>query len=270
MSEAISGRGATDRLPLLEDPPPTPWTHTQHTRPLYIIPYSHSVQGLHSSPLRGSTPDTLDGGSPAARRPGPPPTCRLQPRGPEPHPPRRPPAWRPNLVAFRGARKAAASPERGAPGLGLGGLGLYGVSAHTRSCRPMRRGRSRVGAERLEPMSSRIILHLRRLSVAVLAEGGWVDSVPLATRQGPARSHRRLRSVRHATRRPGVVGRCGAAQGRTRAVSACSTRATRPARSRQSARLCAAAQGQLHLTTCDRLGARRVGRAVQGGRTGRC
>ena len=28
------------------------------------------------------------------------------------------------------------------------------MSAHTRSCRPMRRGRSRVGAERLEPMSS--------------------------------------------------------------------------------------------------------------------
>ena len=48
----------------------------------------------------------------------------------------------------------------------------------------MRRGRSRVGAERLEPTSSRIILRLRRLSVAVLAEGGWVDSVPLATRQG--------------------------------------------------------------------------------------
>ena len=40
------------------------------------------------------------------------------------------------------------------------------------------------GTERLEPTSSRIILRLRRLSVAVLAEGGWVDSVPLATRQG--------------------------------------------------------------------------------------
>ena len=84
---------------------------------------------------------------------------------------------------------------------------------------------------------------------------------------GPARPHR-LRSVRSATRRPGAAGRYGAAQGRTRAVSACPTRATRPARSRQRALLCAAAQGQLRLTACDRHGARRVGRAMRGG-TGR-
>ena len=50
-----------------------------------------------------------------------------------------------------------------------------------------------------------------------------------------------------------------------RAVSACPTRATGPARSRQRALLCAAAQGQLRLTACDRHGARRVGRAVRGG-----
>ena len=84
---------------------------------------------------------------------------------------------------------------------------------------------------------------------------------------GLAGSHR-LRSVRHATRRPGVVGRCGAAQRRTRAVSACSTRATCPALSRQRALLCAAAQGKLHLTACDRYGARRVSRAARG-RAGR-
>ena len=132
----------------------------------------------------------------------------------------------------------------------------------------MRRGRSRVGVERLEPTSSRIILHLRRLSVAVLAEGAVSTACPRHT-AGPARPHR-LRSVRHAMRQPGAVGRCGATQGCTQAVSACSTPATCLAKSRQSALLCATAQGQLHLTTCDRLGARRVGRAVQGGRAGRC
>ena len=66
---------------------------------------------------------------------------------------------------------------------------------------------------------------------------------------GPARPHR-LRSVRSATRRPGAAGRYGAAQGRTRAVSACPTRATCPALSRQRALLCAAAQDQPHLTAC--------------------
>ena len=87
------------------------------------------------------------------------------------------------------------------------------------------------GTERLDHMSSRIILHLRRLSVAVLAEGGWVDSVPFATRQSPVRSHR-LRSVRHATRRSGVAGRCRAIRWRTRVASASTTRATPSPRSR--------------------------------------
>ena len=114
-------------------------------------------------------------------------------------------------------------------------------------------------------MSSRIILRLRRLSVAVLAEGGWVDSVPLGAHGRASAGAHRLRSVRHATRRPGVVGRCGAAQRRTRSVSACSTRATCLALRRQRALLCAAAQGQLHLTACDGWGTQRVGRAVRGG-----
>ena len=86
----------------------------------------------------------------------------------------------------------------------------------------------------------------------------------LATRQCPARSHR-LRSVRSATRRPGAAGRCGAAQRRTRAVSACSTRAIRSARSRPRALPPAVPQGQLNLTACDGWGPRRVGRAWQGG-----
>ena len=73
------------------------------------------------------------------------------------------------------------------------------------------------------------------------------------------------RSCRSATRRRGLTQGRGSISGRTRAVSACSTRATCPARSRQRALLCAAAQGQPHLTACDRLGARRVGRAARGG-----
>ena len=49
---------------------------------------------------------------------------------------------------------------------------------------------------------------------------------------------------RSATRRRGLPQGRSSAPGRTRAVSACSTRAIGPARSRQSAQLCAAAQGQ--------------------------
>ena len=51
---------------------------------------------------------------------------------------------------------------------------------------------------------------------------------------GPARSHH-LRSKRNATREPGGLGRFGAARGRTRTVSAGTTRTTNPARSRQRA-----------------------------------
>ena len=51
---------------------------------------------------------------------------------------------------------------------------------------------------------------------------------------GPARSHH-LRSKRNATREPGGLGRFGAARGRTRTVSAGTTRTTNPARSRQHA-----------------------------------
>eukprot|EP00964_Phaeocystis_antarctica_P078417 scaffold48783_cov70-Phaeocystis_antarctica.AAC.4 len=43
----------------------------------------------------------------------------------------------------------------------------------------------------------------------------------------------RLRSVRKPTRRPGTAERCGTASGRTRAASACTTHATRLARSRK-------------------------------------
>ena len=125
------------------------------------------------------------------------------------------------------------------------------------------------GAELVEPTSSRIILRLPRLSAAVLAEG--VGSTACPSPHGSAQLDlTALRSVPSATRRPGAAGRCRAAQGRTRAVSACSTRAIRPALSRQSALPLGAQQCQLDLTACDRHGARRVGRAVQGGRAGRC
>ena len=59
------------------------------------------------------------------------------------------------------------------------------------------------------------------------------------------------------------------AWGRTRAVSASATRATRLARSRQCALRSGAQQGQLDLTACDRHETRRVGRAVWGCRAGR-
>ena len=129
----------------------------------------------------------------------------------------------------------------------------------------MRRGRSRVGVERLEPTSSRIILHLRRLSVAVLAAGGgWVDSVPFATRQSPVRSHR-LRSVGSAMRRSGAAGRCRAIQWRTRVASASTTRATPSPRSRPRTLRGGAQQCQLDRTACARYGTQRVGRTVRGG-----
>jgi hypothetical protein len=59
------------------------------------------------------------------------------------------------------------------------------------------------------------------------------------------------------------------AWGRTQAVSASTTRATRLARSRQCALRSGAQQGQLDLTACDRHETRRVGRAVWGCRAGR-
>ena len=113
-------------------------------------------------------------------------------------------------------------------------------------------------------MSSRIILRLRRLSVAVLAEGVGSTACPTLRRTaGPSSTSPPC--DRRGTRRPGAAGQCGTAQGRTRAVSACSTRATCLALRRQRALLCAAAQGQLHLTACDGWGTQRVGRAVRGG-----
>ena len=75
----------------------------------------------------------------------------------------------------------------------------------------------------------------------------------------------RTRSCRSATRRRGLTQGRGSAQGRTRAVSASTRRATRSARSRQRALCSGAQQGQLDLTACDRYGARRVSRAAQGG-----
>ena len=61
----------------------------------------------------------------------------------------------------------------------------------------------------------------------------------------------------------------GSGLGRTQAVSASTTRATRLARSRQCALRSGAQQGQLDLTACDRHETRRVGRAVWGCRAGR-
>ena len=75
----------------------------------------------------------------------------------------------------------------------------------------------------------------------------------------------RTRSCRSATRRRGRTQGRGSAQRRTRAVSACSTRATRSAQSRRRALPLAAQQVELDLTACGRCGPRRVGRAWRGG-----
>ena len=86
----------------------------------------------------------------------------------------------------------------------------------------------------------------------------------LATWQCPVRSHR-LRSSRNATCEPGVMGRCGATRGRTRAVSACPTRAVYPALSRPRTLRGGGQECQLDRTACARYGTQRVGRAVRGG-----
>ena len=168
---------------------------------------------------------------------------------------------RPHRFSRRGRWPRARARRTWALGLGLRAVG---VSARARAD-PCGAGASRVGVERLEPTPSRIILHLRRLSVAVLAEGAVSTACPRHT-AGPARPHR-LRSVRHAMRQPGAVGRCGATQGCTQAVSACSTPATCLAKSRQSARLCAAAQGHApsHRLQSTRNATRRPSGAVQCG-----
>jgi len=75
----------------------------------------------------------------------------------------------------------------------------------------------------------------------------------------------RTRSCRSATRRRGRTQGRGSAQRRTRAPSACSTRATRSAQSRRRALPLAAQQVELDLTACGRCGPRRVGRAWRGG-----
>ena len=98
----------------------------------------------------------------------------------------------------------AASPERGAPGLRARGLGAVGGACARARADPCGAGASRVGAERLERTSPRIILHLRRLSVAVLAEGRWVDSVPLGAHVSPSSiSPPAIRAARNASTRRG-------------------------------------------------------------------
>ena len=129
----------------------------------------------------------------------------------------------------------------------------------------MRRGRSRVGVERLEPTSSRIILHLRRLSVAVLAEGG-VGSTACPSPHGSAQfdltacDRRGTRRVGRAWR-GGVGLSSGAPEWPRRAQRA---RHPLPAAGRVPLRG-GAQQCQLNRTACNRYGTQRVGRAVRDG-----
>ena len=112
---------------------------------------------------------------------------------------------RPHRFSRRGRWPRARARRTWALGLGLRAVG---VSARARAD-PCGAGASRVGVERLEPTSSRIILHLRRLSVAVLAEGGWVDSVPSPHGRASSTSPPAIRAARDASAgRGGTVRGC--------------------------------------------------------------
>ena len=79
----------------------------------------------------------------------------------------------------------------------------------TRSCRPMRRGRSRVGVDRLELTSSRIIHHLPRLSAAALAECVGSTACPRHTAVPSSISPPAIRTERDASPgRGGAVWGC--------------------------------------------------------------
>ena len=106
---------------------------------------------------------------------------------------------RPHRFSRRGRWPRARARRTWALGLGLRAVG---VSARARAD-PCGAGASRVGVERLEPTPSRIILHLRRLSVAVLAEGGCVDSVPSPHGRASSTSPPAIRAARNASARRG-------------------------------------------------------------------
>ena len=192
-----------------------------------------------------------------SRGSAPPRPRRLQTRGPR-APPRRTHAWRPNS-SLRAAEDGREPEKRcAAPGLWVRVTGR-GALVQTRDAA----ARATAGAWLT------VLKRTRAVSACPTRRTGLARSrqralPPPRRTAGAARCYRQ-RWVRSATREPVGAGRCGAAQGRTRAVSACPTRATRLALRRQRALLCAAAQGQLHLTACDGWGTQRVGRAVRGG-----
>ena len=89
----------------------------------------------------------------------------------------------------------------------------------------------------------------------------------LRVRDAPPRrgvGHSLDTACKSATRRRGLTQGSGSAPGRTHAVSACATRATRLARTRKRALSLVAHQCKLSRTACDRSGTRRVGRARRG------
>ena len=85
-------------------------------------------------------------------------------------------------------------------------------------------------------------------------------SVRVRVRVGVGCAH----ACKSATLRRGLTQGSGSAPGRTHAVSACATRATRLARTRKRALSLVAHQCKLSRTACDRSGTRRVGRARRG------
>ena len=83
------------------------------------------------------------------------------------------------------------------------------------------------GTERLEPTSSRIILRLRRLSVAVLAEGGWWTACPSPHGRASWIPPSAIRAARNASARRGGAVR-GLHQRRPWAVNRRAGNAARP------------------------------------------
>ena len=142
------------------------------------------------------------------------------------------------------------------------------MSAHTRSCRPMRRGRSRVGRSGLSPRPPGEFFASAGYRLQFWPRGvGWT-ACPSPHGRASWISPPAIRAARDASaRRGGTVRGCPATHPVGLGVlNARDTPCPKPAEC-PAVRRCA---GPAPSPPCDRLGARRVGRAVQGGRAGRC
>ena len=124
--------------------------------------------------------------------------------------------------------------------------------------------------EAREWISTCLRVHRRGIRVPQPTSDFFSEVSPEGGGHGGHGGHRRSDACKSATRRRGLTRGCGSASGRTRAVSACTTRATRLARSRKCALSLGAHQFKLDLTACDRRGTRRVFRARRCGEVRSC